>query len=650
LRGFVITISLFLFSLPSFSQAVKGCFFADTTGSGAAAGYSMCKKGCLPLKVIVNDTCSNVYKATNPKNPPVIYVWGDGGTFVEADTHTYFKPGIYTVQQIITPNNGSTTYDTLYNYFEALANPPPVFKVSVCVNKLVHVTIEDSTYNTYTVNFGDGTTLPGAKDSTVSYTYLDTTGKTITVTGFYNNSCGCHGSASKTITPLNHLVTPDVTTLTVPSQSATGQVDLNYNVFAYLNYVVEFKTGLNGTYSPVDYVPDTGQGTANLTFFSKLNTLNNQYCIRVATYDQCGDSLSSPPLCSTIITAAAQNNQNTIMWSNDVTGTFKDYIITRNGAVLTTITNPATTSYIDTSVQCGEKYCYQLTYQMQTTDQAGANISSISAPACTTAISTTTPPTITGLTATVINNKITLNWMAGSGVKVYSVYKTVNGKSSGSDTATTNSFTDPSGIVPEDQYCYTISYTDSCGNTSPLSNTVCPSILSIIDSNGTITLSWTPYVGSGGTTPTYTINLLDNNGNVIASYPVGGNQNFTIPAADSTDKTLNYQIVVSYGTSSVYSNIYTLERTLKLYVPNAFTPNGDGNNDVFIPKAIYMKDLQMTIFNRWGEIVFFTNSYTGWDGTFKGAPATIDSYAYAITATDIWGGETTKRGTVTLLK
>src|SRR6185437_2573374 len=114
-----------------FSQ-LKSCFFADTTNKGAAAGYSMCKRGCVPLKVIVSDTCSGVYN-TVPKSPTPLYKWGDAGNnFFESDTHTYFKPGVYTVEQLITPNSGATLDTIVKNYFTVLPNDLPAFTVSIC--------------------------------------------------------------------------------------------------------------------------------------------------------------------------------------------------------------------------------------------------------------------------------------------------------------------------------------------------------------------------------------------------------------------------------------------------------------------------------------------------------------------------------------
>jgi len=73
---------------------------------------------------------------------------------------------------------------------------------------------------------------------------------------------------------------------------------------------------------------------------------------------------------------------------------------------------------------------------------------------------------------------------------------------------------------------------------------------------------------------------------------------------------------------------------LLVWMPNVFTPNGDGVNDVFLP--VYNPDVpltfQMKIFNKWGEELFSSNSLTqGWDGTYKGKLCTEDIYSWIIT-------------------
>jgi gliding motility-associated-like protein len=73
---------------------------------------------------------------------------------------------------------------------------------------------------------------------------------------------------------------------------------------------------------------------------------------------------------------------------------------------------------------------------------------------------------------------------------------------------------------------------------------------------------------------------------------------------------------------------------LEFLIPNAFTPNGDGLNDVFLPVYVEVNLPRYTllIFNRWGQLLFESNQISiGWDGTINGKPAPTDVYTYVIT-------------------
>jgi gliding motility-associated-like protein len=72
------------------------------------------------------------------------------------------------------------------------------------------------------------------------------------------------------------------------------------------------------------------------------------------------------------------------------------------------------------------------------------------------------------------------------------------------------------------------------------------------------------------------------------------------------------------------------------YMPNAFTPNGDGKNDVFrIPPAISLKLKEFSIYDQWGTKVFSTeNISTGWDGTINGKQQATGVYVYIIKGTN----------------
>jgi gliding motility-associated-like protein len=69
-----------------------------------------------------------------------------------------------------------------------------------------------------------------------------------------------------------------------------------------------------------------------------------------------------------------------------------------------------------------------------------------------------------------------------------------------------------------------------------------------------------------------------------------------------------------------------------LYIPNVFTPNNDGYNDVFAPEGIDVISYQLNIFSRWGQLVFSsTDINSGWDGTIRGKQAIDDVYIYQLT-------------------
>ena len=90
----------------------------------------------------------------------------------------------------------------------------------------------------------------------------------------------------------------------------------------------------------------------------------------------------------------------------------------------------------------------------------------------------------------------------------------------------------------------------------------------------------------------------------------------------------------------------------EFYIPNAFTPNGDGTNDYFRFIPVGIKEYHFfRIFNRWGELMHSSLDFRkGWDGYFKGRPAAIDTYLWILEGVDMNGRKLFKKGTVTLLR
>ncbi|HET6245489.1 MAG: CotH kinase family protein [Bacteroidetes bacterium] len=88
-----------------------------------------------------------------------------------------------------------------------------------------------------------------------------------------------------------------------------------------------------------------------------------------------------------------------------------------------------------------------------------------------------------------------------------------------------------------------------------------------------------------------------------------------------------------------------------VFIPNAFSPNGDGTNDVLFLFGNKVASIEFSVFNRWGQKVFETTSLsTGWDGTFNGQLLNPGVYAYQIQVKFINGDEENKRGNITLFK
>ena len=96
------------------------------------------------------------------------------------------------------------------------------------------------------------------------------------------------------------------------------------------------------------------------------------------------------------------------------------------------------------------------------------------------------------------------------------------------------------------------------------------------------------------------------------------------------------------GCTDFVSDTVLIENQSLVYVPNAFTPNDDGVNEMFLPifNGIDPVNYYMYIFNRWGELIFDAHHLDiGWDGTCKGVKSPEGVYVYKILARDEINGE-----------
>ena len=89
-----------------------------------------------------------------------------------------------------------------------------------------------------------------------------------------------------------------------------------------------------------------------------------------------------------------------------------------------------------------------------------------------------------------------------------------------------------------------------------------------------------------------------------------------------------------------------------IYIPNAFTPNGDGLNDTYKPILIGIGEITyFSIYNRWGELVYETSDPSiGWDGTESSNEQEVGNYVVLIRGLDAFGVEITKSSMVLLMR
>ncbi len=102
---------------------------------------------------------------------------------------------------------------------------------------------------------------------------------------------------------------------------------------------------------------------------------------------------------------------------------------------------------------------------------------------------------------------------------------------------------------------------------------------------------------------------------------------------------------------TAYVTVSIKDCNATFFIPNSFSPNDDGNNDVLFVRGSGIKNIKLFIYNIWGEKVFETNNINkGWDGTHKGKPVNQGVYAYYLEGTFFNGQSFEQKGNVTLVR
>ena len=125
-------------------------------------------------------------------------------------------------------------------------------------------------------------------------------------------------------------------------------------------------------------------------------------------------------------------------------------------------------------------------------------------------------------------------------------------------------------------------------------------------------------------------------------------------AQETMDITSTYRVTaIKKGENAIssLSNEVETHPNLTVYIPNAFTPNSDGLNDTFGPLGYGIKNFSITIYDRWGELIFESDDTNKpWNGTYLGQKVQPGSYVYNIQATGFRENKFQQEGTVSIVK
>jgi gliding motility-associated-like protein len=220
----------------------------------------------------------------------------------------------------------------------------------------------------------------------------------------------------------------------------------------------------------------------------------------------------------------------------------------------------------------------------------------------------------------------------------------VNGANVGADS---NRFIDTAMETGDQVTCSLVSTSSLCPSFANISNT----ITEIIFPTPQITVSGDTLITKGGNTQ---LNAIAS-GNIVSFQwtPDSGLNNASIssPIASPLTTTV-YTVKVITTDGCIAEKQVTITVITKISIPNAFTPNEDGRNDLFVP--LYGSDIsqvEFRVFNRWGQMVFEDNgSHKGWNGEFHGAPQPAGTYVWSFVFKDLSGVERSLKGIVELIR
>jgi len=626
---------------------------------------------CPPLIVQFSNTSQNM----------ATYAWdfGDGNTSAQQNpTHFYNVAGIYFARLSITSPGGCTSVKIQKIVVKGPSGTFHYAPLTGCSPLTVSFTAVTQSRSTFIWDFTDGNTL-ATSDSILTHTY--------TIPGIYvpkmilRDLAGCTVAITGTDTIKVNGVLAQFAADTLLRCSPGNVVFSNNSISndVITGYLWHFGDGTTSTDpEPVHFYAAEGIYTASLTATTAtgcVNTVTAPLPVKVVKTPQI--SLTQPasgcmPLTQSFNGSLLNADTSAINWHWN----FSDGH-TGNGQILSSVTF-ANAGVINTeliavnSSGCRDTATGSFEVYAQPAIDAGQNISICRG---------------SGKTLTAIGG-VSYTWSPSAGLSCTNCASPV----ATPDSARTYTVTGYSSRGCSNTNTVHVDVNYPFVMQHGPGDTLCTGLSAILRASGAVSYSWSPSTGlnqtSGGTvtaspttTTTYTVIGYDGKNcfadtahYTVKVYPIpvvtaGADQHINVgrtitltptlspdvthvvwtptvgvvsnhyPSVDVKPTTdMQYKVSVTNDggcTASAMVNVFVLCNGTNVFIPNTFSPNGDGANDVFYPRGTGLFTIkQARIYNRWGEQVYEKYSFNandasaGWDGTYKGQKLLPDVYVY----------------------
>lgn len=422
----------------------------------------------------------------------------------------------------------------------------------------------------------------------------------------------------------------------IPDESITVQYTLQPDAYQ----VLEVQHG-SGVFEAQDGLLESNQLTL------PLSPSENYYCFRIRTDNRCdGTSLYSNVVCTAQLTGTAEENSNRITFNTGNPSPSEANLL-RDASTIHSFGTNSSGTFDDEAILCNTTYSYSiaLTYPEASSITEGLELQNeISG----------NPPAPENLASRWEGSSLIFEFLQDPPMPeaTYSAYRAEGNPPRLVNTADTTLLPLPAA---GQNSCFRFGYIDACNNESVLTRPICALYLqNTSEEPDGLILEWNEYTGYANGVQRYTLSKYDAEGNFNRSYPMGLQTSIDL-GEQELEESGSWYMVTAYPNDAQLtessSNMFEFRIIMQGYFPNAFTPNGDEQNDYFKVEGKFVAKCRLQIFNRWGEQIYETTDVEqGWDGTAKGQPAPQDTYIYRAFIETIDGEQQTERGSVFLLR